>query len=401
MPSTLVASVDASTAMPPSISSPARPRESRVDAQADRRDHDVRVDEGPVVAMDRHHRTAADRAPTHARDRTRRHETHAERRPAGEQALRFVDRRPCGQWSRGRIEDGHGVSRVREVVGQFATDEAGTDHRDACRTAGQHGVQLRPRVERVDAPAEIARHRLRLDGPRAHREDQRVVAEAAARGADALARGVDRGDEGMRHQTHRQVVGDIGTERCDQVVRRLAVSERERQRGLRIDVGRVARDQRDRHVGIFRAQRPRDRPAGEPAADDHHALARAQPRRELHDRARRDRAGRRTVVGIEVLLRHAAQRTGPVVGDVVVARAGREPAVGIAVPFVVHVATGAADEPSPRRLVDDDLGEHGAHAGVTGVMSRAISFRRCLIAGVTIATKCDSRTRRCGAALIR
>jgi SM-20-related protein len=35
------------------------------------------------------------------------------------------------------------------------------------------------------------------------------------------------------------------------------------------------------------------------------------------------------------------------------------------------------------------------YAGITGCDSRAISLRMCLMAGETMATKCDSRTRRC------
>ncbi len=40
-------------------------------------------------------------------------------------------------------------------------------------------------------------------------------------------------------------------------------------------------------------------------------------------------------------------------------------------------------------------------AGCSTAERRAISRRRCLMAGVTMATKCASRMRRCGAALIR
>ena len=43
----------------------------------------------------------------------------------------------------------------------------------------------------------------------------------------------------------------------------------------------------------------------------------------------------------------------------------------------------------------------GIHAGNSSADRRAISLRRCLMAGVTMATKCDSRTRRCTSDVIR
>ena len=162
-------------------------------------------------------------------------------------------------------------------------------------------------------------------------------------------------------------------------------------------------------LGVALAQRLRHLPAGAAGADDDHARRRCArvPRRDAGGRCCSGCAQRlRGYVGLEVGLAHAAQRAGPVVGDVVEARAGRQAAVGIALGLVVDQAAGAADELRPGqagRIGGDGcarpmLGGGRLMPACSSALSRAISLRRCLMAGVTMATKCDSRTRRCTSA---
>ena len=148
-------------------------------------------------------------------------------------------------------------------------------------------------------------------------------------------------------------------------------------------------------------------PAGAAGADDDHAgrVARGAG----HRRCAAAGLGAQGVeiwcfIPFEIGLGHAAQRAGPVVGDVVKTGAGGQPAVGVALGFVVDVAAGVADV-----LLPWGQGLHGrrnwrllrCHAGISSADRRAISLRRCLMAGVTMATNCASRTRRCTSEPIR
>src|SRR5690606_51453 len=86
---------------------------------------------------------------------------------------------------------------------------------------------------------------------------------------------------------------------------------------------------------------------------------------------------------VEVGFRHAAIRADPIFWDIFESRAGGNAVLGHADRFVIDPAAGAA-HPLP------------AHASSTpaACSSAWISLRRCLSAGVTIATKTASRKRR-------
>src|SRR5690554_7296926 len=88
---------------------------------------------------------------------------------------------------------------------------------------------------------------------------------------------------------------------------------------------------------------------------------------------------------IKVGLAHAAVRAFPVVGQVFETGTRRNAVLGHARRLVIDHAAGAA-HPLPA---------HAASARALACSSAWISLRRCLSAGVTMATNTASRSRRC------
>src|SRR5690606_9870746 len=93
----------------------------------------------------------------------------------------------------------------------------------------------------------------------------------------------------------------------------------------------------------------------------------------------------------EVRLGHAAVGTNPVFGNVFEAGAGGQAVFRHAGRFVVDQAAGAAHP----------LSTHAARASAAAASIAWISLRRCLSAGVTMATNTASRCRRCAGWRIR
>lgn len=238
------------------------------------------------------------------------------------------------------------------------------------------------------------------------REGQGAACGAQRQGARADAGGLRPG-----HQAHAQALGRLGTGLAHQAVHGQAPGQRHRQQRLVVHVGRAAADQGDRQRRVQRAQRLGHGPAGTSAAHDHHPRRRfachAGPGRGRAWCRTRRRAHRRGI-GREVRLGHLAQRTGPVIGNVLVTGARCQPAVRVALGLVVDPAAGVADVLAVR---DGGLGGGAGHgrapvrigfqAGRVSAHKAATSLRRCLMAGVTMATNCASRTRRCTSELIR
>ncbi|MNF84611.1 hypothetical protein D3C84_669810 [compost metagenome] len=275
-----------------------------------------------------------------------------------------------------------------EVLGQLATDHASADDGHPLRRLGQLRLQAAPAGQVVDPPAQRRRQRGWQCRTRALSQHQLGVRQGAAGGAQLVERRCQTDHEGLRVQAHPQAAGGVSRRLADQCLGRLAAAQRHRQFRLMVEVALAGTDQGDRHLGIQLAQGFDGGPASEAGTDHHDSPA---LRRALH------RTGGRCLApdeGLEVQLGHAAQRAFPVVRDVLEASAGGQAAVRIAHLLVVDQAAGAADELPP------GLGD-GAHAGISSFIRRAISQRRCLMAGVTMATNCASLMRRCGAALFR
>ena len=310
------------------------------------------------------------------------------------------------------VQQGDAVTAQRQVVGQFAADQAGADDEHVLRGIAQRRAQLLVGAQVVDAPAQRCRQAGRQGRLRAVRQDEFAVAQRAARGAQLALRAVDVDGVRVGQQAHAQAARGVGAALLDQRLGGQAARHRHRQQGLVVHVAGAGAHQGDRQLRVERAQRLGHLPAGAAGADDEHAGRAAPAGHPLAGsgfgaRAQGLQAGR--LVGREVGLGDAAQRAGPVLGDVLEARAGRQAAVGVALGFVVDPATGVADELPVRcqRLHGgrDRCGARRkrgcAHAGISSADRRAISLRRCLMAGVTMATKCDSRTRRCTSELSR
>ena len=322
------------------------------------------------------------------------HEAQRQTAPRVEQPLRRTRRQLRGERARLHVEQRHAVAFQRQVVCEFTADQAGADDHDVSPPRTERFAQTLITGQVVDAPAQLGGQGIGRSRLGAVRQHQMPVAQRAACRAQ-LPRGGDDADRvGGRHHAHAQALRGLCHGFTCELFWRDAANAGNRQRRLVVQVAGAGADERDRDVGIALAQRPRHLPTGAARADDHDARITA-----YGDRPRgagRAARNRLRVIRFEVGLGDAAQRTRPVIGDIVETRAGGEAAVGIALGLVVDKAAGAADERAPHERDDD-----GAHAGITGALRRAISLRRCLIAGVTIATKCDSRTRRCTGVVIK
>ena len=230
---------------------------------------------------------------------------------------------------------------------------------------------------------------------------------------------------GVGQQGDAQAVRRIATGFGHQGQRVQLARHGHRQQRLVVPVACAGRHQGDGQCGTVLAQGFSQLPASTTRTDDDHArlVTRAEVGRGGCAGLRPQRLQRGGFVRREIGLGHPAQRAGPVVRNVRQPGARRQATIGVAVGLVVDVAARVADVALPGRLcccvgqrVVDGLrggaqregvdcrrrgGCGGRHAGISSVLSRAISLRRCLMAGVTMATKCDSRTRRCTSELIR
>ena len=274
----------------------------------------------------------------------------------------------------------------------------------------------------VDAPAQPRRKQ--RQGPRFGpvRQHQMLVAQRAAAGAQLAAGRRDAHSNGMRQQLDIQTPGGIRPLFFRQFADSNAARHRHRQQRFVIHITVAARDQRDGQVRIAFTQGLGHLPARPAGADDHDASFRVGTctgcRRAAGSPARALGPCFVQVVDVrlEIAFRHAAQRAGPVVGDVGKPRAGGQTAVFIAFAFVVKPAARPADENFPRQGCLDvcrfasavaccgrdvrcgrtfgegpkrtgGRGHCGCHVGCSSALNRAISLRRCLMAGVTMATK--------------
>ena len=257
-------------------------------------------------------------------------------------------------------------------------------------------------------------------------QHQVAVAQHAPRGAQLAGVGADAHGMGVGQQGDAQAVRRIAAGFGHQGQRVQLARHGHRQQRLVVPVASAGRHQGDGQRGVVLAQRLGQLPARTAGADDDHArlATRADVGRGRCAGLRPQRLQRGGFVRRKIGLGHPAQGAGPVVRNVCQPCAGWQPSIGVAVGLVVDVAAGVADVALPGRLcccvgqrVVDGLrggaqregvdcrrrggGCGGRHAGISSVLSRAISLRRCLMAGVTMATKCDSRTRRCTSELMR
>ena len=320
---------------------------------------------------------------------------------------------PAAQGLCGEIEQGDAVPAQGEVIGQFTAHQAGAhDHHILGRVA-QGGAQPLVGRQVVDAPAQRGRQRRRQGGVGPVSQHELVVAQGAARGAQGAGGRIDANGVGLGEQANAQAPGRFGAGFLDEFAGVDLPRHGHRQQRLVVHIGLAGADQRDGQIGVVGAQGLCGLPAGAATAHDDHTRCVS---RGGHDRggvagARLQLLQARSLVGFEIAFGHAAQRAGPVVGNVVKAGAGGETTVGVAGGFVVDVAAGVADELAVgrdgldgrghRALALGRLGGSGVHAGISSALSRAISLRRCLIAGVTMATNCASRTRRCTSECMR
>ena len=256
-------------------------------------------------------------------------------------------------------------------------------------------------------------------------QHQVAVAQHAPRGAQLAGVGADAHGMGVGQQGDAQAQRRIAAGFGHQRQRVQLACHGHRQQRLVVPVARAGRHQGDGQCGTVQAQGFGQLPACAASTDDDHAwFAPLADGRGRCAGLRPQCLQRGGFVRRKIGLGHPAQRAGPVVRNVRQPGARRQAAIGVAVGLVVDVAAGVADVALPGRLcccvgqrVVDGLrggaqregvdcrrrggGCGGRHAGISSVLSRAISLRRCLMAGVTMATKCDSRTRRCTSELMR
>jgi len=300
------------------------------------------------------------------------------------------------------------VAAQCQVVGQFAADQAGAHDEHPARCVPQRGAQALVGLQVVDTPAQRGRQPRGQGSARAMGQHQVLVAQRPARGAQgaAVRRGVDAHGMGVCQQPQVQARRRGGAGLAHQALGGQVLGHGDGQLRLVVQIAAAVGHQGDGALRVQRAQGFGHQPACTAGAHDDNAWPGVARGGGYNCRAAEClgfqclHAGRQ--VRLEIGLGHAAQRAGPVVGYVGETGAGRQATVGVALCLVVEVAAGVADVLQPGVVGQRGVGDGGsAHAGISSVDRRAISLRKCLMAGVTMATKCDSRTRRCTSELMR
>ena len=204
----------------------------------------------------------------------------------GETAGQFGGNR-CWHQARQRpgcgVDHCHGQTGGGHVIGKFAADQAGAKDGHMLHLRGHQGAQLSVGAEVVDTHDAVAR----IAADRQHallrtqREYQFAVLDAALHRGQALARGVELDDAGVR--THldaqrRRLARGIGV---DQVIRLLAHRQRHRDSRLRIHQAVTGTDQQHRPLRFASADGLCNRPACNAGADDHHVICAAPALRRL------------------------------------------------------------------------------------------------------------------------
>ena len=305
--------------------------------------------------------------------------------------------RPARQRPVLRVDQADAVTGQGEVVGQFAAHQTGAHNGHMPWRAAQGGDKALVGLQVVDAPAQPGVQWRGQGGLGAVGQHQLLVAHRPGGGAQRAAGGADVQGAGVCHQTHAPVRCGLGAAVPHQCVTADLSRHGHRQQGFVVDIAGAGGDQGDRDLGQVCAQVFDQLPAGLAGAD-HHDAGLVTGRHRPAGRCLLQRLQVRRQVQAEVGLGHAAQRAGPVLWNVGKAGAGSQSAVGVALGFVVDETAGVADVALPGQGSAGAVGVRasgGGHAGISSALRRAISLRRCLMAGVTMATKCDSRTRRC------